>query len=152
MAKNEKTQNNKSTTDKLAELEAQREKLMQELQKLDAKREEENRERTERLGVLIDSLPEEMGVTDLQCVVSLIKQRINGTLGKLSGQQGPRASYKRLSEDEGNAIDAALKEGEHSIAKCTALASKYGVSTQTVYLRAKALGLTQVRAKAAVAA
>lgn len=78
--------NNTSTVSiesQLAALELQRTNLL-------ALKQEKEQEKIDAIAAEIDKLPGRFGVEGLPSVMSLIKQRITGTLGRLAGDAGTR--------------------------------------------------------------
>lgn len=122
-------------------------KLMQLEQELEAMRKvkaEREAAAIETLKASIDALPTSLGVADLNAVINLIKTHQKGMIGaakKVSLGRG-----RRIDAETKVKIDADVKAEVDTVAS---IAERYGVSSQYVQGRRKALGLTAARATVA---
>ena len=130
---------------RLAALLAQAAALKAQMEKLETETAEARKVEVEKLTTLIDGLPDAFGIevdkakpmVALEQIAGFIRARIKGTLGSLDG---PR-TYKRLTQEEKDAIVAQLKKG----VQISVLSNQYGVSDPTVFNLKKEAGLTTSR-------
>lgn len=130
-------------TPSLADVETQEEKLTRELEKVRARRAVIEKEKIEETRTIINGLPATLGVPSLVEVIGLIRQVNKGTYGL----NKPVRSGKRISDEVKAAITAELQAG----GKMNEVATKFGVSTPTVFNLKKAAGLVQTRGNAVAA-
>lgn len=140
-----KSNSNKSARVSLDDIAINREKLQAELAKL---QEQENELRNARLKDIeekINALPEQFGVASLEDVRNLITRHVRGLLfTDTQGKVGERAARVSLSDEQ----KAALIDDRKAGMQYSALAEKYGISTQTAFNYSKAAGLTVARPSA----
>lgn len=139
---------NKSTKSRVSSLEdiaAKQAQLAKQMEELKNQEQEIRNARLKEIETKINALPEHFGVATLEDVRALIARHVKGVLFiETHGKTGERAP--RVSLDD--AQKAALIEDRKAGMQYSALAEKYGVSTQTVFNYAKAAGLTESRTSA----
>ena len=147
---------NPSKVEKLtyAQLITRQAELRAQLEKLENESKEAKNEQVKKYAEIIDSLPEMFEMENLidekkpdtkkavfLQISHLVKCHANGTLNSVVDTGSH--SYKRLTDDEKKQVDEMLKNGKTA----KEIASQFGVSIPTVYLRKKNLAPTKATAK-----
>jgi hypothetical protein len=131
-----------------AQLIARQAELKAQLEKLENESKEAKNEQVKKYGEICNSLPEMFEMENLidekkpdtkkavfLQIAHLVKCHANGTLSSVVDTGSH--SYKRLNDDEKNQVDNLLKSGKSA----KEIASQFGVSIPTVYLRKKNLSV-----------
>lgn len=144
---------------KLAAQEAETKALMEQLENETVNL---NKEREEKFAAFIATQnaamekfakSQEMTVEECKNCIRVFSK--TGTLFPAKGTaSGERKPTVRLTEAQWAEVETQLKDQTtpHSINKCKTIAEKYNVGLQTIYIRAKELGLTAKRVDVAPAA
>lgn len=132
--------NNQNARTSVEDLQARKAKLAAELAATDTQLADAERARIENIGAQIDTFPALLGVATLGEVASLIRQREKGTLGSVA-QDVTRRARTVLTDEQRNLLVADRRAGM----QYSALATKYGVSSQTAFNVCKEAGVTVSR-------
>lgn len=119
-------------------------KLRAKQEKIAAREAAEQERKNQELAETIDGLPEMLGVSDLDSVIKVIRQRQRGTLGKLVKVETVGRTYTKVTPEVREQIVARLKVGG-SGNQLSELASEFGVSTGTIFNIKKDAGLVAKR-------
>lgn len=151
MSKNNKASNAKSETSNPALTAAQQiEQLKAQLAALETQANAEKEAARVELEAKINGLPAYLGLADLGTVMHAVTRMVKtGTL-KVEGKSIKEGERTRvvLTDAQWMDVEKTLKtSAEPMMARCRALSEKFGCSFQTIYLRAKSIGLVKARAE-----